>query len=172
MRQSPCVSMDNSLHTDEPRNGETHGRKERYKMDNTIEMQVKANTKNLSKLPKADCVSIHVDGNSGKVKDGTLRASAFILMVKCNGEWRPENEWLHRAGMKTARRVYTDIAKAKAAKAEIKAKWGVATSKTGKAKDEAVAKAKAEVMDSMRQAMLGMGLKAEMVDVLMANLNK
>ena len=170
-KQAPCVSMDKSLHTDEPRNGETHKEK-RYKMENTIEMQVKANTKNLSKLPKADCVSIHVDGNSGKVKDGTLKASAFIIMVKCNGEWRPENEWLHKAGMKTARRVYTDIEKAKAAKAEIKAKWGVPTSKTGKAKDEAVAKAKAEVVENMRQAMLGMGMKPEMVEILMANLNK
>lgn len=172
MRRATCVSMDKSLHTDEPRNGETHKKEKRYKMENTIEMQVKANTKNLSKLPKAECVSIHVDGNSGKVKDGTLKASAFILMVKCNGEWRPENEWLHRAGMKTARRVFTDIEKAKAAKAEIKAKWGVPTSKTGKAKDEAVAKAKEEVIDNMRKAMLGMGLKAEMVDVIMANLNK
>lgn len=139
-------------------------------MENIISETVEAGKKNLAKLPKVEAASIHVAGNTGKVSDGHLKASAFIIMVKCHGEWRPENEWMHNAGFKTSRRVYTDIDKARAAKDEIKAKWGVATSKTGKAKDEAVAKAKEEVIDNMRKAMLGMGLKSEMVDIIMSNL--
>ena len=108
-------------------------------MAETINMTVTAHKKNVAVLPKVGAASIHVAGNKGKVKDGELSASAFIITVKlaadwkdCNGvthhagEWRPENEWLHLAGMKTARRVYTDIDKAREAKEAIKTDWGKA----------------------------------------------
>jgi pimeloyl-ACP methyl ester carboxylesterase len=55
---------------------------------------------------------------------------------------------------------------------EFKAKWGVPTSKTAKAKDEAVSKAKDEVISKMREGLIGMGMKAEMVEVIIQNLNK
>ena len=107
---------------------------------------VTANKKNLALLPKAEVVSVHVAGNSGKFGDGQYTASAFILMVKANGEWRPENEWLHAAGLKTARRVYTSLEKAKAAKEEIKATWGVLKEKKTKtSREEILAKKVAEL---------------------------
>ena len=107
--------------------------------ENEVNMTVEAHKKNLGMMPKVEAASIHVAGNSGRVKDGELSASAFIITVKlatdwtdCNGvthhagEWRPENEWLHLAGMKTSRRVYTDIEKAREAKESIKNDWGKA----------------------------------------------
>lgn len=116
--------------------------------------------KDYSRLPKAEVVSIHADGN--KREGGKLTCNAYILMVKCNGKWRPENEWLHHAGLKTARRVYADtvrdgkivksgIEKAREAKEEILAKWGVAkVEKAKKAKEPT----KAELAKSLAEAMV------------------
>lgn len=114
-------------------------------MTENINMTVEARKKNVATLPKVGAASIHVAGNKGKIRDAELSASAFIIMVKlaadwtdCNGvthhagEWRPENEWLHLAGMKTARRVYTDIEKAREAKESIKTDWGKAIAKKEK----------------------------------------
>ena len=107
--------------------------------ENEVNMTVEAHKKDLGMMPKVEAASIHVAGNSGRVKDGELSASAFIITVKlatdwtdCNGvthhagEWRPENEWLHLAGMKTSRKVYTDIEKAREANESIKNDWGKA----------------------------------------------
>lgn len=130
-------------------------------MENNIEVEVGAVTKDLSKLPKVEAASIHIAGNKGKVSDGVLTASAFVIMVKAGGEWRPENEWLHRAGMKTARRVYTDIENAKAAKAEIKAKWGMpkseAAQKRDAEKEEAKKVAAQEALKAVRTKMIALG---------------
>ena len=114
--------------------------------ENDVNMTVEAHKKNLGVMPKVEAASIHVAGNSGKVKDGELTASAFIIMVKCHGEWRPENEWMHKYGFKTARRVYTDIEKARAAKEEIKAKWGAKTEEKPK---KAKGLTKAELLDQV-----------------------
>lgn len=118
---------------------------------------VTAQKKNLALLPKAECASIHIAGNKGKLKDGSFVASAFIIMVKCNGEWRPENEWLHRAGMKTARRVYTTIEAARLAKEEIKTKWGVvvekkATKRASKSEEIVALKAQIEALKAALRA--------------------
>ena len=110
-------------------------------------LRVEAHKKDLGVLPRAEAASIHVAANSGKVKDGVLNAAAFIIMVKCHGEWRPENEWLHAAGMKTSRRVYTSIEKAREAKEDIKAKWGVKTAPKAKAKGRGPTKA--ELVDQV-----------------------
>lgn len=107
---------------------------------------VEAHKKNLGVMPKVEAASIHVAGNSGKLADGEFKASAFVIMVKCHGEWRPENEWLHKYGFKTARRVYTDIEKARAAKEEIKTKWGAKTEEKPK---KAKAPTKAELLDQV-----------------------
>lgn len=134
---------------------------------------VDAVQKRLVNLPKAECASIHIDGNKGKVSDGKLTATAFIIMVKCNGEWRPENEWLHRAGMKTARRVYTDINKAKAAKEEIVKKWGVPTSSQGKKREEEKQRAADEAtkaaMEKVRASLKALGMSDEAVNAIIAN---
>ena len=111
-----------------------------------INMTVEAHKRNLGIMPKAEAASIHVAGNIGKVKDGELTASALVVMVKCHGEWRPENEWLHKYGFKTARRVYTDIEKARAAKEEIKTRWGAKTEEKPK---KAKALTKAELLDQI-----------------------
>lgn len=165
--------MGNCPHTDEPQNGETQKRKE-VKMNNEIKIEIGAVKKNLSKLPKVEAASIHVAGNKGKVSDGVLEASAFVIMVKANGEWRPENEWLHRAGMKTARRVYTDIEKAREAKAEIK-KWGMPTSTKGKKNEEDKAKAVKEATEAavgkIVAALKAMGLSEEAVKAIVAKAN-
>lgn len=110
-------------------------------------IEVEAHKKDLGILPRAEAASVHIAANSGKVKDGSLKASAFVVMVKCHGEWRPENEWLHAAGMKTARRVYTSIERARAAKDEIKSKWGVKTAPKAKAKGKGPTKA--ELIDQV-----------------------
>jgi hypothetical protein len=140
----------------------------------TQQETVAANRRNYGALPKATAVSIQYVGNKGKFTDGQYTACSFMVMVNVKGVWKPEGAWLHDAGMKTENRrgVYTTIQKAKEAKERILTRWGVATSKSGKAKDEAVAKAKEEVIDNMRKAMLNMGLKSDMVDIIMANLNK
>ena len=114
--------------------------------ENEVNMTVEAHKKNLGIMPKVEAASIHVAGNSGRVKDGELTASAFIIMVKCHGEWRPENEWMHKYGFKTARRVYTDIEKARAAKEEIKTKWGAKTEEKPK---KAKGPMKAELQDEV-----------------------
>ena len=127
--------------------------------ENEVNMTVEAHKKNIGMMPKVEAASIHVAGNSGRVKDGELSASAFIITVKlatdwtdCNGvthhtgEWRPENEWLHLAGMKTSRRGYTDIEKARAAKEEIKTKWGAKTEEKPK---KAKGLTKAELLDQV-----------------------
>lgn len=123
---------------------------------------VDAVKRDYSRLPKAEAASIHVDGNKGKKSDGQYTASAFVVMVKCNGEWRPENEWLHRYGMKCKARTYADstaggvltkgIDKAKAAKHEILTKWGVAAET--KAKKAKTTKADLEKMVADLQAKL------------------
>ena len=138
--------------------------------ENEVNMTVEAHKKNLCVMPKVEAASIHVAGNSGKVKDGELKASAFIIMVKCNGEWRPENEWLHKYGFKTARRVYANIEKARAAKEEIKSKWGKSTSAAGKAKEEAVAKAKEALVSQIAEKMRVMGLTEAAISALTGNL--
>lgn len=144
-------------------------------MNNEIKVEVGAVKKNLSKLPKVEAASIHVAGNKGKVSDGVLKASAFVIMVKANGEWRPENEWLHRAGMKTARRVYTDIDKARAAKAEIKAKWGMPTTAKGKKTEEEKAKAVKDATEAavrkIIDALKAMGLSEEAVKAIVSKAN-
>lgn len=117
---------------------------------------VTAQKKNLALLPKAEVVSIHVAGNKGKLKDGKFEASAFVIMVKADGVWRPENEWLHINGMKTSRRVYTTIEAAREAKEEIKAKWGVEVEKkTAKrvTKSEEIATLKAQI-EALKSALM------------------
>lgn len=158
--QESCMQI-KTLCTDEVQKTETS--KERvhkmnYYDENEEATTVLAHKKNLSLLPKAECASIHIAGNKGKLKDGSFTASAFIIMVKCNGEWRPENEWLHRAGMKTARRVYTTIKAARLAKEEIKTKWGVAvakkaaTKRTSKSEEIEVLKAQIAALKAALQA--------------------
>lgn len=118
---------------------------------------VAARKKNLGALPKAECASIHIAGNKGKLKDGSFVANAFIITVKCNGEWRPENEWLHKYGMKTARRVYATIEAARLAKEEILNKWGVAiekkaTKRASKSEEIEALKAQIAVLKAALQA--------------------
>lgn len=151
-------------------------------MNNEINMNelgtVDAVNRDYSKLPKAAIASIHVNGNKGKKADGQYTASAFIVMVKsaeqwtdCKGnvhqagEWRPENEWLHLAGMKTPRRVYADgtckgvevkgVDKARAAKEAILKKWGVEVEKKAtKAKGPTKAELESKIEELERQLAL------------------
>ena len=119
--------------------------------ENTLTDAYEAHKKDLSALPKPICASIHPMANTGSIKkDGFYTNSAFNIRVKCewvdkNGvkrsEWKGESEWLIMFGMKTTRRVYNSIEKARAAKAEILEKWGVAKVKKVRKskKDEEIA---------------------------------
>lgn len=97
--------------------------------EETLGNAYEAHKKNVGNLPTPLAISIHPVANKGKISDGVLTNSAFQIFVKClnNGreEWRPESEWYIIAGMKTSRKIYSDIEKARAAKADIRNTWGV-----------------------------------------------
>lgn len=105
--------------------------------ENTNEMTAKydAVKKDMGKLPVPLAVSIHPIANKGTVRDGVVN-NAFQIMVKGVYQgaevWMPESEWYIKCHFKTTRKIYATFEKAQAAKAEIKSKWGVATSKKAK----------------------------------------
>lgn len=124
--------------------------------ENTNEMTAKydAVKKDMGRLPVPLAVSIHPIANKGTVKDGVVN-NAFQIMVKgvWNGAevWMPESEWYIKNKMKTTRKIYATFEKAQAAKAEIKSKWGVATSKKAKAeKAKEEMKAKDDELAALR----------------------
>lgn len=128
--------------------------------------------RNYGKLPVIDYFDIDIIGVTGKC--GTRHVTGYAIKVQCHGDGRVRlaTDVAAEHGMKLPKNTFRTKEEAYSFAMDYKKKWGKATSKTGKAKDEAVAKAKAEVVENMRKAMLDMGLKSEMVDVLMANINK
>lgn len=115
--------------------------------ENTMNEAYKAHKKDISALPKPLAVSIHPVANKGSLKDGVYVNSAFQIHVKGvnpetgREEWHPESEWYIILGMKTTRRIYASIEKAKAAKAEIAEDWGKVKAKKGRKsrKDDEIA---------------------------------
>lgn len=146
---------------------------EKYTSENCTAMGM-AQKKNYTKLPKVKYFRVQSRGAVGKMDarhERKVGAWAVLVALEGGNGLRLASDVAFEHGMVFKCEFATKDEAFKAAM-DFKAKWGVATSKSGKAKDEAVAKAKVEVAENMRNAMLAMGLKAEMVDVLMANLNK
>lgn len=121
-----------------------------------MNLEVKANRKNYSAMPKATAVSIQYCGNKGKFTDGRYTACSFQVMVNVKGIWKPEGAWLHDNGMRTENRrgVYTTIEKAKEAKERILTRWGVAAegkTRTKSAKQRSLLAAKDAEIEALRQ---------------------
>jgi undecaprenyl diphosphate synthase len=69
--------------------------------DNEVKMTVEAHKKNLGVMPKVEAASIHVAGNSGKVKDGELNAGDIDEQTINDHLWTnfmPDPELLIRTG--------------------------------------------------------------------------
>lgn len=146
---------------------------ENYTTSNCTTMG-EAQKRNFSKLPKVKYFRVQSRGAVGKMTERHERkcgAWAILVALEGGNGLRLASDVAFEHGMVFKCEFATKDEAFKAAM-EFKSKWGVATSKTGKAKDEAVTKAKEEVVANMRNALLAMGMKSEMVEVLMANVNK
>lgn len=98
--------------------------------ENEMTTRYEAVKKDNGALPVPLAVSIHPVANKGTMKDGLVN-SAFQIHVKGvnaktgKEEWHPESEWYILLGMKTTRRIYATVEKAREAKDKIRAEWGI-----------------------------------------------
>ena len=146
---------------------------EDYTTENCTSMGT-AQLRNFSKLPKVKYFRVQSRGAVGTLKNRQERktgAWAVLVAIEGGNGLRLASDVAFEYGMVFKCEFATKDAAFKAAM-EFKAKWGIPTSKTAKAKDEAVRKAKDEVVSKMREGLIGMGMKAEMVEVIINNLNK
>lgn len=146
---------------------------EDYTTENCTAMGT-AQPRNFSKLPKVKYFRVQSRGAVGTLKDRQERkigAWAVLVAIEGGNGLRLASDVAFEYGM-TFRCEFATKDEAFNAAMNFKAKWGVPTNKTAKAKDEAVRKAKDEVISKMREGLIGMGMKAEMVEVLFQNLNK
>lgn len=146
---------------------------EEYTTENCTAMGT-AQPRNFAKLPKVKYFRVQSRGAVGTLKDRQERkvgAWAVLVAIEGGNGLRLASDVAFEHGMTFKCEFATKDDAFKAAM-DFKAKWGVPTSKTAKAKDEAVGKAKDEVISKMREGLIGMGMKAEMVEVIIQNLNK
>ena len=153
--------------------------KGRSKMDiNTITTLAEDANRNYGKLPVIDYFDIDIVGVTGKC--GERHITGFAIKVQCHGDGRVRlaTDVAAEYGMKLPKNIIRvkdgdeEGAKKEAYKLalEYKAKWGKAKSAAGKAKEEAVAKAKTELVEQIAQKMREIGLSEEAIKTLTGNL--
>lgn len=135
-------------------------------------------TRDYSKLPVIDYFDIDIVGITGKC--GERHITGYVIKVQCHGDGRVRlaTDVAAEHGMKLPKNIIRVVdndvegAKKEAHKLalEYKAKWGKAKSASGKAKEEAVAKAKNEIMEQIVQKMREMGLNEVAIKTLTGNL--
>lgn len=146
---------------------------ENYTVNNCTVMGA-ATEKNFASLPKIKYFRVQSRGCVGKMSERHERKTgAWAVLVSLEGGngLRLASDVLFEFGMVAKCEFKTKEAAYDAA-LEFKKKWGMPTSKAGKAREEAKKEVKTEVLDNVKQAMLAMGLKPEVVEVLMKNINK
>lgn len=132
--------------------------------------------RNYGKLPIIDYFNIDIVGVTGKC--GERHITGYAIMVQCHGDGRVRlaTDVAAEHGMKLPKNIIRVVngdeegAKKAAYKLalEYKAKWGKTQSKAGKAKEEAVAAAKSEVLNRMKTALKAMGLSDAVIETIIA----
>lgn len=124
--------------------------------------------RNYGKLPVIDYFDIDIVGVTGKC--GERHVTGYAIKVQCHGDGRVRlaTDVAAEYGMKLPKNNFRTKEEAHKFALEYKAKWGKSQSKSGKAKEEAVAAAKGELLGKMRIALKAMGLSDTVVETIIA----
>lgn len=135
-------------------------------------------TRNYGKLPVIDFFDIDIVGVTGAM--GERHITGFAIKVQCHGDGRVRlaTDVAAEYGMKLPKNIVRvvkgDVESAKreayALALDYKAKWGKAKSAAGKAKEEAVAKAKEALVSQIAEKMRMMGLTEAAIATLTGTL--
>lgn len=122
------------------------------------------------KLPVIDYFDVDIVGVTGKC--GERHVTGYAIKVQCHGDGRVRlaTDVAAEHGMKLPKNIIKTREEAHKLALEYKAKWGKAKSAAGKAKEEAVAKAKTELVGQIAQKMREMGLNEAAIKALTGNL--
>lgn len=126
--------------------------------------------RNYGKLPVIDYFDIDIVGVTGKC--GTRHVTGYAIKVQCHGDGRVRlaTDVAAEYGMKLPKNTFRTKEEAYSFAMDYKKKWGKATSKAGKAKEEAAAKAKAYVITQMAEKLRAMGINETAIKTLLAAL--
>lgn len=124
--------------------------------------------RNYGKLPVIDYFDVDIVGVTGKC--GERHVTGYAIKVQCHGDGRVRlaTDVAAEYGMKLPKNTFRTKEEAYSFAMDYKAKWGKAKSKNGKAKEEAVAAAKGEVISKMRIALKAMGLSDTVIETIVA----
>lgn len=125
-------------------------------------------TRNYAKLPVIDYFDIDIVGVTGKC--GERHVTGYAIKVQCHGDGRVRlaTDVAAEHGMKLPKNTFRTKEEAHKFALEYKKKWGKSQSKSGKAKEEAVAAAKNELLGKMRTALKAMGLSDAVIETIVA----